>query len=229
MYGIIGAMQSEVRELLSLLPKKKEIVLSGMKFYSGKLLGKTPVVIARSGVGKVNAAVCANTMILKFKAKALINTGVAGALSTTLAVKDVAVATELVQHDMDTTPLGDPAGFVSGPDLVRFPADKKLVAAAKAAAESLGVRCEAGIIASGDQFIASAEQKERIRTVFGAISCEMEGAAIAQAAWLSRVPFCVIRTMSDNADGTSHTDFPTFSAEAAVLNARVVRTMLMGL
>lgn len=229
MYGIIGAMQSEVTELLSELPKKKEVKVGGVRFYTGKLLGKIPVVIAQSGVGKVNAAVTTAAMIAHFKPKAVINTGVSGALSATLHVKDLAIASELVQHDMDTTALGDPAGFVSGPNLVRFPVDKALLSGAKKVAEKLGLRYETGIIASGDQFICTPEQKERIRNQFGAVSCEMEGAAIAHACYLGKTPVLVIRTISDNADGSSHTDFPVFAAEAAVQSARVVRELLMSL
>ncbi len=226
-YGIIGAMDSEIMMLLDELHGKKETVLFGTVYYEGILAGCS-VVIAKSGVGKVNAGIAAALMINAFAVDAVINTGVSGALSSTLDVGQVAIATALVQHDMDTSPIGDPVGFVSGPDIIEFPADDALSLCAERAARSLGLRVERGVIASGDQFIASREEKERIRSRFGAISCEMEGAAIAHACYLAEVPFAVIRSISDSADGGAHVDFPVFAREAAKQSCRILLAMLGG-
>lgn len=225
MYGIIGAMENEVEGLIGMLDGQSEQSVLGVTFYTGRLAGKS-VAIAKSGVGKVSAAMTAALLIREFSPDAVINTGVSGALSPTLSVGELALATALVEHDMDTTPLGDPVGFLSGPDLVDLPADPALLAAARAAAEELGVRYECGVIASGDQFIASQGKKAFLRETFGAISCEMEGAAIAHVCYTAGVPVSVVRTVSDKADGSAEVDFPTFAKNAAAQSCRVTVEML---
>lgn len=225
MYGIIGAMQGEIDGLLGLLVGRTERRVNGVLFYTGRL-GGCEVAIARSGVGKVSAAMTAALLIREFAPEAVINTGVSGALSPTLSVGDLALATALVEHDMDTSALGDPVGYLSGLDVVYLPADGGLLAAAESAADALGVRRESGVIASGDQFISDRTKKERIRDTFGAISCEMEGAAIAHVCYAMGVPVAVVRTVSDKADGSAEVDFPTFAAAAAVQSCRVTAEML---
>ncbi len=225
MYGIIGAMEDEVKGLIALLCERRETAVCGVTFYTGRLAGKE-VAIAKSGVGKVSAAMTAALLMREFSPAAVINTGVSGALSPTLSVGELALATALVEHDMDTSPLGDPVGFLSGPDLIELPADPALLAAAGAAAEKLGIRYERGVIASGDQFIASGAKKAWIRETFGAISCEMEGAAIAHACFTAGVPVAVVRTVSDKADGSAEVDFPTFAARAAEQSCLVTGEML---
>jgi adenosylhomocysteine nucleosidase len=229
MYGIIGAMRSEVEELVSLLDGKEEIRIGALTFYRGKLLGAVDAVIAECGVGKVNAAITATLMIREFSPRAIINTGVSGALSPALSVGDLVIGDSFVQHDMDTSPIGDPVGFVTGPNLVYFPADEALVSAAVAAAASLGLPAISGRVASGDQFIAGGESKARIRTCFDAATCEMEGAAIAHACYLLGTPVAVIRSISDLANGESPVDFPTFVALAAKNSSRLVQKLLLSL
>ena len=207
--GIIGAMSDEVDGLIAKLDGHCEELVSGIKFHTGTLYGKS-VVIARCGVGKVFAAMCATAMIIKYSPCLIVNTGVGGALSSSLSCADIVVATKLVQHDMDTSPLGDPVGMISGINKVYFDADESAAEALMAAANKLSLPAKRGVIASGDQFVASKEEKDRIVSTFGADVCEMEGAAIAQAAYVSGTPFAVVRAISDGADGNSPMDFPTF-------------------
>ena len=207
--GIIGAMSDEVNGLIARLDGHREELVSGIKFHTGTIYGK-PVVIARCGVGKVFAAMCATAMIIKYAPRLIVNSGVGGALSSELSCADIVVATRLVQHDMDTSPLGDPVGMVSGINKVYFDADESAADALMRAATNLALPAKRGVIASGDQFVADKATKNRIVSTFGADVCEMEGAAIAQAAYVSGTPFAVVRAISDNADGNSPMDFPTF-------------------
>ena len=222
--GIIGAMESEVATLIPALENHEEQTIGIVVYHTGKLDGRE-VVVARSGAGKVNAALTAAEMIRTFGATAIVNTGVAGGLEETLDPEDAVIATDLVQHDYDTTPF-DPPGFVSGVGRVKIPADPKISAAAAKAARELGMRVLEGTVASGDQFISDGEKKKRIREQFGAFACEMEGAAIAHVCFLYGVRCGVIRTISDRADGKSDVDFPTFAEHAAALNAKIVRRVL---
>ncbi|HBJ19421.1 MAG TPA: 5'-methylthioadenosine/adenosylhomocysteine nucleosidase [Clostridiales bacterium] len=225
MIGIIGAMASEVDALIFGLSEKKTETLSGSLFTSGILEGKE-VVIVRSGIGKVAAATAAEAMILRYAPTLLINTGVGGSLSEKLSVTDIAIADRAVEHDMDTTPLGDPPGLLSGIDIVYLPSDTDAVAGMSRAAETLGYHAEVGTIASGDRFVASAEEKGRIVSLFGAIACDMEGAAISHVAYLNGTPAVILRAISDSADGSSHMDYPTFLAKAAERSHALLKEFL---
>ena len=219
--GIIAAMDSEIAAIKETMTDKVTENVSGIDFVSGKLCGKN-VVVAKCGIGKVFAAICAQTMILKYSPVLVINTGVGGTLTDKLSIGDIAVATDVVQHDMDTSPLGDPVGLVSGINVVHFPADKNAVELICHAANSLGVNNIKGTIASGDQFIASKEKKSYIVEHFGAIACEMEGAAIGHVAYVNDTPFAVIRAISDSADDSSHMDYGEFLKIAAERSFKVV-------
>ena len=159
--GIIGAMDIEVNNLISMLDGHTEEKIGSILFHRGTLLGKT-VVIARCGIGKVFAALCAEAMIISYSPRLVINTGVGGAVASGISVLDVVVADKLCQHDMDTSPLGDPKGLISGINMVYFEADERAVGIAKAAAEALGVKTHVGTVASGDLFVSKSEEKERI-------------------------------------------------------------------
>ena len=226
MIGIIGAMDIEVENLKNAVENKQIKTVSGIDFVSGKISG-TDVVIAKAGVGKVNAAVCAQTMILLYQPDAVINTGVAGSLSEKVGVGDIVVATATVQHDMDTSPLGDPVGYISGINMVELPCDEKvhnkLLDCAKKAE---GIAVETGIIASGDIFLNSSEIKNKIVSNFGAVAGEMEGGSIGQVCVINKVPYCVLRAISDNADGSSHVDYPTFVAKAAEVSTNIMLDFL---
>lgn len=223
MIGIIGAMEVEIEGIRSMMTDKTEKTVSGVRYVSGKL-GGCDIVTAVCGIGKVFAAICAQTMILEYKPEAIINTGVAGSLSAALNVCDIAVADKVVQHDMDTSPLGDPKGLVSGINVIYFEADKKVCDMLTEAVKAHGINTVSGTIASGDQFIASKDVKERIVSDFGAIACEMEGAAIGHVCYVNKVPFSVLRAISDKADGVADIDYPSFCKMAADNYIKVICT-----
>ncbi len=212
--GIIGAMSVEVDALIAMLENRAEETVSGVKFNTGSLFGKK-IVVARCGVGKVFAAICAEAMILKYSPSLIVNTGVGGALSAGLRPTDTVIADRLVQHDMDTSPLGDPKGLISGINKIYFDADGRAVSILSEAARSLGLTARVGAIASGDRFVASREEKDRILSLFAADACEMEGAAVAHTAFVNGTPFAVIRAISDSADGAAEMDYPAFLPIAA--------------
>lgn len=223
MIGIIGAMSVEIDGIRAEMTDKSEKTISGVTYVSGTL-GKNKVVTAVCGIGKVFAAICAQTMILEYSPSVVINTGVAGSLDARLNVFDIAVAENVVQHDMDTSPLGDPKGLVSGINVIYFEADKKTGDLLADIAGEYGINTVRGTIASGDQFIASSTDKKRIAKEFNAVACEMEGAAIGHVCYVNKMPFSVLRAISDKADGTSETDYPTFCKIAAENYIKVIRT-----
>lgn len=225
MIGIIGAMQSETAALVAAMTDTVSENVSGVTYTKGILEGKE-VVVATSGIGKVFAAVCAQTMILRYAPSLLVNTGVAGTLTGALSVGDVAIASALVQHDMDTSAIGDPVGLVSGINKIYFDADENAVDAFSKCVAAEGGKSIVGCIASGDQFIASKEKKEEIVARFSAIACEMEGAAIAHVAFINSTPFAVLRAISDSADGEASMDYPTFVKLAAARSVAVLRRFL---
>ena len=213
--GIIGAMQIETEGLCASMTKKKVETVSGIRFTVGKLEG-VDVVTATSGVGKVAAALCAEAMLLRYGVTALLNTGVAGGLAKGLVVGDVVVADRVVQHDMDTTALGDPKGLISGLNLVYIPTDKALSDTLVAASRAKGLNTMTGTVASGDLFVADPADKARIVAEFGAAACEMEGASIGQVAYTGGVPFAVLRAISDGGDGMEFSEFVTLAAARSV-------------
>ncbi len=225
MIGIIGAMQTEVELLISKIENAKTERISGIDFVSGKLMTRE-VVVAKCGIGKVFAALCAQTMILKYNVEALINTGVGGAISNELNIADIAVSDYVVQHDMDTTALGDPIGLISGLNIVKIPADKNICDEFYNCTKLKGASCKVGTIASGDLFVSGAEKKKYLSDTFGAIVCEMEGAAIGQVCYVNSVPFCIVRAVSDKADGSSSMDYMEFVDIAAKKNAEIVLEFL---
>ncbi len=223
--GIIAAMQVEAEALKEKIAEPRETMLAGIRFTEGTLCG-VPVVIAICGEGKVNAAMCAQTMILAYHVDFLLNTGVAGNLSDTLNVGDVAIASDTVEHDYDISPLGYAPGMVLGVDRIHVPCDEDAVSLIDEILSELGVTHLVGTIASGDQFISGGERKARIKEHFHAIACEMEGAAIGHVAVLNGVGFVVIRAISDNADGSAPGDFGVFAARAAETSVKVTERFL---
>ena len=225
--GVICAMESEAKKILEALSEKSEEKVGSILFSRGKI-GEKEVIVAVCGIGKVFAAMCAEAMILHFAPDCIINSGVAGSLSAELDILDFAVSENLVQHDMDTSPLGDPVGLISGINQIYFPADEALKKEVLEKASRLSYRAIAGTIASGDQFIAKKEQKEKIISDFGAIACEMEGAAIAQVAFVNKIPFVVIRTVSDSFAGKNEMDYALFAPKAASLGAALLIEVIKG-
>ena len=212
--GIIGAMEPEVEAIIATLEEKKSETVSRITFYTGKI-GEKTVAVAKCGIGKVFAALCAEIMILKYNPDLLVNTGVGGALASGITTGDIVIAGDLCQHDMDTSAIGDPKGLVSGINVIYFEADKRANEILLSTAKSLGLNARLGRIASGDKFIASKEEKTRIVSDFSADACEMEGCAIAQTAFVNGTPFAVVRAISDSADGEATMDYPTFLPIAA--------------
>ena len=225
MIGIIAAMDVEMNSLRSYMKNTETEVISGIRFVRGTLEGKD-VVTAVCGIGKVFAALCAQTLILHYQPQCIINTGVAGTLTDALTIGSIAVSSAVVRHDMDTSALGDPVGLISGINKVELPADRLLSGQLSACAKVMGVRTATGVIASGDQFVASQERKAFIVEHFKAIACEMEGAAIGQVCHVNKVPFCVLRAISDSADGSSHMDYPTFVQMAAEQSVNLLRRFM---
>jgi len=228
MIGIIGAMDIEVDILKSLIEEPEIAVVSGVRFVCGRLFGKE-VVVAKCGIGKVFAALCAEAMILKYSPDLIINTGVAGSLSENLSTLDVAVSRAVVEHDFDTSPLGDEKGHVCGLESIEIPADAAISRAIEGIVKGMKVHCEYGVIASGDQFISSAEKKRIISSEFSAIACEMEGASIGHVCHVNKVPFTVVRAISDGADGSSDMDYPAFAEKAAHISAKIVENFIMSI
>ena len=218
MIGIIGAMDIEIERINARLEDKTTEIISGVCYTSGKI-GGNEVVTAICGIGKVFAAICAQTMILKYNVTAVINTGVAGTLTDKVGVLGTVVATALVQHDMDTTYFGDPKGMISGINVVEFKADEDLSDKVCANIKGDYIR---GIIASGDAFIADEAKKKEIADTFNAVACEMEGAAIAHVCYVNNIPVCVVRSISDGADGDKEMSYEEFREEAAARSAEII-------
>ena len=200
MLGIIGAMDKEVEMLQAEMRDAAEKQIGFTRYYQGTLWG-VPVCLARCGIGKVHAGLCALGMILSYPVTALLNIGVAGALRPALGIGDVVIASSAVQHDMDTTPIGDPPGLISGPNIVHLPCDSVLSQLLLRAAQEAGIPNEQGAIATGDQFIVGMEKKNYLADFFGAAACDMEGGAIAQCCYEMNVPYAAVRAISDTRDG----------------------------
>ena len=213
--GIIGAMQVEVETLVEALTEKESLKKAGRTYYTGKLDG-LDVVVVQCGVGKVNAAICAQTLCDHFGVTHLVNTGIAGSLNAQLDIGDLVISTDAMYHDFDCVHFGYEMGRVPGMDVTGFPADAEMIRLALAAAEAVHPgHCRQGRIASGDLFVAEKATKEAIICKTQSLCTEMEGAAIAHTAYLNDVPFVIIRAISDKADDSAQMDYPTFEAQAA--------------
>ena len=222
--GIIGAMAVEVALLKEQLADTEVQAVAGMDFCVGTL-GGTPVVVVQSGIGKVNAGICTQVLVDRFGVDAVVNTGVAGSLDGRIDVGDLVVSTDCVWHDFDVTPLGYAPGQVPGLDTLAFPADEGLHACALAAAREVAPEVAAweGRVVSGDQFVADEATRRRLAEGFGGRCCEMEGTAIAQAAWLNGVPFVVVRAISDKPGSDEQVvDYNTFEEASARRCAKIV-------
>ncbi len=225
--GIIGAMEEEITNVLEDMNVVATKNALGLDFYLGTLNNSNNnIVLVRSGIGKVNAALCAQVLIDLFAVDAIINVGVAGAIEKNIKIGDIVISTDAVQHDFDTSALGDEPGVISRMDTSVFYADPLLIEAAKKAVESIGFPVYEGRIASGDQFVSEPALKEKIATLFNPICCEMEGAAIAHACYLNRVPFVIIRAISDNAEEGCDVNYERFFRESAVTAGRIIKNMI---
>lgn len=225
--GIIGAMTVEVETLKAQMDALTVTEKAGMAFYEG-LLEELPVVVVVCGVGKVNAALCVQILCDCFEVTHVINTGVAGSLCVELDIADLVISSDAMYHDFDCHPINDnyAVGQVPGLSVLAFPADEMLVKLAYEAAEAVQPgHNRIGRVASGDQFICGAQQKDYIIRHTGALCTEMEGAAISHAAWKNGIPFVVVRAISDKADASAEMDYPTFEAIAAKRCAAVTQML----
>lgn len=225
--GIIGAMDEEVVTLKEALKEMKVTKIAEMEFCEGKL-GDKSVVVVKCGMGKVNAGICAHTLINYFGCTRVINTGVAGSLDNRLDIGDLVVSIDAVQHDFTVEAIGFEKGEIPYTGLYAFPADEEMRKAALEAQKEVAPNTHAfeGRICSGDQFISENEQKEKIIADFGGMCCEMEGAAVAQVCYLNNTPFVVIRAVSDKSDGSQSMEYELFKEEASKNCARIVQYMV---
>lgn len=228
MLGIIGAMEEEVDKLKAEMEQVSIRQKASMDFFQGRIEGKE-VVVVRSGIGKVNAGICAQILVDDYQVDGIVNTGIAGSLRAEINIGDIVISTDAVQHDMDAVAFGYSLGQVPRMDTLAFQADQRLGRLAEQSCRKvlpeLGVF--RGRVASGDEFIANRERKDFILKEFDACCCEMEGAAIAQAAYLNRVPFVIIRAISDKADDSAHMDYPAFEAMAIRNSVKLIKEMVV--
>ncbi len=216
--GIIGAMELEVAELKSKMTLKNVVDKAGMKFHEGVLNGKD-VVIVQCGIGKVNAGICVQLLADLFAVDAVINTGVAGSLRAEINIGDIVVSTDACEHDMDVSPLGYEPGIIPQMETSFSRRTERFAEAAIAVCREVNpeIGVYEGRVASGDQFISDGAVKDRLIRQFDASCAEMEGAAIAHAAFLNKLPYVVLRAISDKADGSAHMDYPEFERGSGTL------------
>lgn len=228
MIGIIGAMEQEVSRVVKAMTDVKSTKIAGMVFNGGKFCGKD-VIVVKSGIGKVNAAICTQILATEFHVDTVINTGIAGSLKAEINIGDIVLSTDALQHDVDATNFGYEPGMIPGMDVSIFKASEELIEKAEAACKKenpeLGIF--KGRVVSGDQFISDKATKERIVNNFHGYCTEMEGAAIAQAAYLNNIPFLIIRAISDKADDSAAMDYDEFEKKA-IANSVKLLTALIG-
>lgn len=224
--GIIGAMEIEVARLKEAMEDTRVVKKASMEFFEGTLNGCGAVVV-QAGIGKVNAACCTQVMIDTFGVDCVINTGIAGSLKAEINIGDIVLATDAVEHDMDVAVFGYGPGHIPGMKELSFQADESLRNIAKEACLKVNPEIEVfeGRIVTGDQFISGKEKKNWLTETFGGYCTEMEGAAIAHAAYLNKIPFLIVRAISDKADDSATMDYPTFEAQAAEHCVRLIMEM----
>ncbi|MDD3217646.1 MAG: 5'-methylthioadenosine/adenosylhomocysteine nucleosidase [Lachnospiraceae bacterium] len=225
--GIIGAMDEEVAKIKENMSNIKITQKASMDFYEGTLNGKD-VVVVRSGVGKVNAAVCTQILIDIFEVEAIINTGIAGSLRNEINIGDIVISTDVLHHDMNAVEFGYPKGQIPRMECLAFEGDEHLRKIAKVISGEVnpGVQVFEGRVVSGDQFIADDERKYQIVSDFAGYCTEMEGAAIGQAAYLNQIPFVIIRAISDKADHSANMDYPAFEKMAIENSVKLIQGMM---
>ena len=237
-WGVIAAMKIEAEHIVAAMEDARTETVGGIEFTVGKIrmaneqaggeIGEADVVVAVCGIGKVFAAMCAQTMIVKYNPSCIINTGVAGALAPDVGIGDVVIAEDVVEHDFDTSPFGDPPGLIPTLNVVKMHCSDKLRmsvlrnAAASVLDEGNTKVFTDRVIATGDQFIADGAKKRWIVDTFGASACEMEGGAVGQVCTANQTPFAVVRTISDSADGGAVEDYPSFAKRSAEISAKIV-------
>lgn len=227
MIGIIGAMDEEVAMLKEKLTEVQVETKAAMDFYKGKLEGED-VVVVRSGIGKVNAAMCAQILADIYHADHVINTGIAGSLKAEINIGDIVLSTDALQHDMDAQAFGYEPGQIPRVDTLSFKADENMISLAKECCKKVNpeIGVFTGRVVSGDQFISDKEKKKWLTDTFAGYCTEMEGAAIAQVCYFNHIPFLIVRSISDKADDSASMDYPTFEAQAIRHSVNLMTEMI---
>ena len=227
MLGIIGAMDEEVARIKEQLTEVQVETRAAMDFYRGKLGGKETVVV-RSGIGKVNAAICTQILADVYQVSGVVNTGIAGSLKAEIDIGDIVLSSDALQHDMDATGFGYAPGQVPRVDTLSFPADKGLIQLAEACCREVNpdIHTFVGRVVAGDQFISDKEKKEWLVKTFSGYCTEMEGAAIAQACYLNGIPFLIVRAISDKADDSASVDYSVFEAKAIAHSVNLLTELI---
>jgi adenosylhomocysteine nucleosidase len=225
--GIIGALEEEIYHYRNHMELVSQEVKAGITFYIGHLNGFS-VVICKGGVGKVNASVCTQLLIDHFSVTHVIFTGVAGALHPELGIGDIVVSTEALHHDMDATGFGFELGQIPYSENSLFQADPFLQELALTVGKEAmsGEKVMSGRILSGDQFIDNREKVFQLYQELSGACVEMEGAAVAQVCNMFRIPFVIIRSISDQADGSAKVNFLEFTEKASFHSYKIVDGML---
>ncbi len=227
--GVIGAMDEEIAHFIPHMENVVKATHAGITYRSGNLHGNS-IVLVKSGVGKVNAAVCTQVLIDRFRVSQIIFTGVAGALHPDLDIGDIVISKDLIQHDMDVMALNYARGVIPDFPVSVFAANARLADIAQKASEQVtDHKVMIGRILSGDTFVADREHVRALHEELGGDCTEMEGAAVAQVAYMNGIPFVVIRSMSDKADGSAHVNFREFVEVAAKKSYEIVEKMIMGM
>lgn len=227
MLGIIGAMAQEVRQLKEAMEQPRIETVAGMEFYRGTIGGKETVVV-QSGIGKVSAGICAQILVDRFGVDGIINTGIAGSLKAEINIGDLVMSTDALQHDVDAVNFGYEPGQIPQLPVKAFPTDDRLrkLAMELCARVNPDIRAHEGRVLTGDQFISDKAKKQWLTSTFGGACTEMEGAAIAQAAYLNQVPVLIIRAISDKADDSASMDYGTFEELAILHSVRLTRALI---
>ena len=221
MLGIIGAMDVEVASIKAKVKDAVETEIAGIVFVCGTI-ENVMVTFAQCSPGKVNASLCTQIMIDRLKPDAIINVGVGCSLSSDVIIKNVVIANDVCEYDIDITALGEPRGFINGLNVIKVETDREISEALSQCAIRCGEKIHRGTVASGDTFIASQELKDLISTEFNAICGEMEGGAIGHTCKANGVPFAVLRSISDGGDANAQMDYPTFKMIAAKISTDII-------
>lgn len=221
MIGIIGAMDTEVDNIKAQVKNKALSTVAGVDFVCG-FIDDVNVCVAKCSPGKVNAALCTQAMIDNFDIDMIINVGVACSLSEDVIIKNVVIASDVCEYDIDITALGEPKGFINGLNVIKVKTDGKISEQLARIAINHGEKIHRGTIASGDTFIANNELKKMISTEFGAICGEMEGGAIGHTCAANNIPFAVLRSISDGGNENAQLDYPTFKKIAAEISTAII-------
>lgn len=216
MIGIICAEQEELNAIIKIAENTKTVKFKSFEFILGKILNKE-CVFALSGCGKVNSAICTQTMIIEYNPEMILNIGVAGSISPKTTINDLVIADGSIQYDYDVSIFPNrKKGQISGFDFVKFVCDKNIVASLiKCSNEIKNIKTHVGTVLTGDKFINSKKISDNLKNEFDGIACEMEAASIAQVCYINNVPFGIIKSISDNADKSSYVDFPEFIKTAS--------------